>query len=153
LKELKARKEHDDDGGNFEGGGGGGRGEAAGPGHDAQDRVRGADRGAATTTRQASRDAKVPGSEPAGGAPRGVLVPMDVYEMYMVAESERHEMRQQRDACLEEIHALRSALGGKPAAASLELRAPADMAPCAASEDDDACWSASSQNSSDCGEV
>jgi len=48
------------------------------------------------------------GDEEVGG--RGVTVPVDVYSMYMTAESEKVEMRQERDRCMDQIAELKREL-------------------------------------------
>ena len=89
-----------------------------------------------------------------GGLAVQVPLSLDVYEMYMRAESERREMRQERDACLEQLRALEMTpqhlAGGKwdDGKAAASWLAPGCAAHEAASRGD-ACWSDSSTNSSD----
>lgn len=91
------------------------------------------------------------------GQEGGLAVPLDVFEMYMRAESERREMRQERDACLEQLRALKMTpqhlAGGKWDDGKAAASSPVQPA-CAAHEaGGDACWSDSSTNSSDCQHV
>jgi hypothetical protein len=149
LKELKARQAHGE-----EWGWGGG-----------DDKEQHGRRGHSNHGGEGVRGREADGSE-AHVQGRGLpqALPLDVYEMYMRAESERCEMRQQRDACLDAIHALKShpcsALKmGQDGEAAAENRSDGDSrgmgasTPLAREGGFDACWSDSSRNSSDCGDV
>lgn len=149
LKELKARQAH---------------GEEWGGGCD-DDKEHDGRRGHSDHSGEGVRDREADGSEAhVQGRSLPQALPLDVYEMYMRAESERCEMRQQRDACLDAMHALKShpcsalkmGQGGEAAAGNKsegDGRGVGASAPLVRGGGFDACWSDSSRNSSDCGDM